>query len=217
MIVDIVLILAVALSIFIGYKKGFVKVAVKLATFVFAIILSFLLQSSVAKFVGEEVGLKNTISVAVQSKLTSLTENKESDKEINIKMLEKTINEINNAAEDKKAELIKTWSDNITNFVLKGISFIVIFITVAILMGIIGLILNTVVKLPVLKTLNGVSGAIAGFIVMLLRIMILLTIIYFMSPLEIISPVIKYINSSCITKLLYENNIIVNIIGSKLM
>ena len=217
MIIDIVLILAVALSIFIGYKKGFVKVAVKLVTFVFAIILSFLLQSSVAKFVGEEVGLKNTISVAVQSKLTSLTENKESDKEINIKMLEKTINEINNAAEDKKAELIKTWSDNITNFVLKGISFIVIFITVAILMGIIGLILNTVVKLPVLKTLNGVSGAVTGFIVMLLRIMILLTIIYFMSPLEIISPVIKYINSSCITKLLYENNIIVNIIGSKLM
>lgn len=217
MIVDIVLILAVALSIFIGYKKGFVKVAVKLATFVFAIILSFLLQSSVAKFVGEEVGLKNTISVAVQSKLTSLTESKETDKEINIKMLEKTINEINNAAEDKKAELIKTWSDNITNFVLKGISFIVIFITVAILMGIIGLILNTVVKLPVLKTLNGVSGAVTGFIVMLLRIMILLTIIYFMSPLEIISPVIKYINSSCITKLLYENNMIVNIIGSKLM
>lgn len=217
MIVDVILILALALSVFIGYKKGFVKVAVKLATFLLAIVLSFLLQSSVAKFIGEEIGLKNTISITVQSKLTSLTENKEEGLKTDIKMLEKTVDEINNAAEDKKAEIIKTWSDNIANFVLKGISFIVIFLTVSILMGIIGLILNSVVKLPVLKTLNGLFGGVTEFVLMLFRVMILLTIIYFASPLEIAEPIIKYINSSCITKLLYENNIIINILGRKLM
>lgn len=217
MIVDVILILALALSVFIGYKKGFVKVAVKLATFLLAIVLSFLLQSSVAKFIGEEIGLKNTISITVQSKLTSLTENKEEGLKTDIKMLEKTVDEINSAAEDKKAEIIKTWSDNIANFVLKGISFIVIFLTVSILMGIIGLILNSVVKLPVLKTLNGLFGGVTEFVLMLFRVMILLTIIYFVSPLEIAEPIIKYINSSCITKLLYENNIIINILGRKLM
>lgn len=217
MIVDVILILALALSVFIGYKKGFVKVAVKLATFLLAIVLSFLLQSSVAKFIGEEIGLKNTISITVQSKLTSLTENKEEGLKTDIKMLEKTVDEINSAAEDKKAEIIKTWSDNIANFVLKGISFIVIFLTVSILMGIIGLILNSVVKLPVLKTLNGLFGGVTEFVLMLFRVMILLTIIYFASPLEIAEPIIKYINSSCITKLLYENNIIINILGRKLM
>lgn len=217
MIVDVILILALALSVFIGYKKGFVKVAVKLATFLLAIVLSFLLQSSVAKFIGEEIGLKNTISITVQSKLTSLTENKEEGLKTDIKMLEKTVDEINSAAEDKKAEIIKTWSDNIANFVLKGISFIVIFLTVSILMGIIGLILNSVVKLPVLKTLNGLFGGVTEFVLMLFRVMILLTIIYFASPLEIAEPIIKYINSSCITKLLYENNIIISILGRKLM
>lgn len=217
MIVDVILILVLAFSVFIGYKKGFVKVAVKLATFLLAIVLSFLLQSSVAKFIGEEIGLKNTISITVQSKLTSLTENKEEGLKTDIKMLEKTVDEINSAAEDKKAEIIKTWSDNIANFVLKGISFIVIFLTVSILMGIIGLILNSVVKLPVLKTLNGLLGGVTEFVLMLFRVMILLTIIYFVSPLEIAEPIIKYINSSCITKLLYENNIIISILGRKLM
>lgn len=217
MIVDVILILVLAFSVFLGYKKGFVKVAVKLATFLLAIVLSFLLQSSVAKFIGEEIGLKNTISITVQSKLTSLTENKEEGLKTDIKMLEKTVDEINNAAEDKKAEIIKTWSDNIANFVLKGISFIVIFLTVSILMGIIGLILNSVVKLPVLKTLNGLFGSVTEFVLMLFRVMILLTIIYFVSPLEIAEPIIKYINSSCITKLLYENNIIISILGRKLM
>lgn len=217
MIIDIVLILVIALSAFIGYKKGFVKVIVKLGTVLIAIVLAFLLKGSVAKFIGEDMGIKNTISTTVQNKLSDYAKSKEDDKKTNIKMLEKTIDEINSAAEEKKAEVIQKWANNIADFILKGLSFIIIFFTVAIVMGIISLILNTVVKLPVLDTLNGVLGLGAAVILMTVRIMILLTIIYFVSPLEIIQPVINYINTSCITKLLYENNIIVNILGRKLM
>lgn len=217
MIIDIVLILVIVLSAFIGYKKGFVKVIVKLGTFLIALVLAFLLQSSVAKFIGEDIGFKNTISTTVQNKLSDYAKSKEDDKKTDIKMLEKTIDEINSAAEEKKAEVIQKWANNIADFILKGLSFIIIFFTVAIVMGILSLILNTVVKLPVLDTLNGVLGLGAAVILMTVRIMILLTIIYFVSPLEIIQPVINYINTSCITKLLYENNIIVNILGRKLM
>lgn len=217
MIIDIVLILVIVLSAFIGYKKGFVKVIVKLGTFLIALVLAFLLQSSVAKFIGEDIGFKNTISTTVQNKLSDYAKSKEDDKKTDIKMLEKTIDEINSAAEEKKAEVIQKWANNIADFILKGSSFIIIFFTVAIVMGILSLILNTVVKLPVLNTLNGVLGLGTAVILMTVRIMILLTIIYFVSPLEIIQPVINYINTSCITKLLYENNIIVNILGRKLM
>ena len=217
MVIDILLILVIALSAFIGYKKGFVKVIVKLGTFLIALVLAFLLQSSVAKFIGEDIGFKNTISTTVQNKLSDYAKSKEDDKKTDIKMLEKTIDEINSAAEEKKAEVIQKWANNISDFILKGLSFIIIFFTVAIVMGIISLILNTVVKLPVLNTLNGVLGLGSAVILMAFRIMILLTIIYFMSPLEIVEPVINYINTSCITKLLYENNIIVSILGRKLM
>lgn len=217
MVIDILLILVIALSAFIGYKKGFVKVIVKLGTFLIALVLAFLLQSSVAKFIGEDIGFKNTISTTVQNKLSDYAKSKEDDKKTDIKMLEKTIDEINSAAEEKKAEVIQKWANNIADFILKGLSFIIIFFTVAIVMGIISLMLNTVVKLPVLNTLNGVLGLGSAVILMVFRIMILLTIIYFVSPLEIIQPVINYINTSCITKLLYENNIIVSILGRKLM
>lgn len=217
MVIDILLILVIALSAFIGYKKGFVKVIVKLGTFLIALVLAFLLQSSVAKFIGEDIGFKNTISTTVQNKLSDYAKSKEDDKKTDIKMLEKTIDEINTAAEEKKAEVIQKWANNIADFILKGLSFIIIFFTVAIVMGILSLILNTVVKLPVLNTLNGVLGLGSAVILMVFRIMILLTIIYFMSPLEIVEPVINYINTSCITKLLYENNIIVSILGRKLM
>ena len=219
MILDIVLLLIILLGAFIGYKRGFVKVAIKLGTFILAIILAFLLQSSVAEFVGETLGLKNSIYVAVEDKLVDFTttEEDESETKVNIPILEKTVDEINNATEDKKADVIADWSNNISDFVIKGISFIGIFLVVSILMGIIGLILDTVCKLPVLKTLNGALGAGTEVLLMIFRILIILAIISFLSPLEVLTTVTNYINESCITRWLYENNIIISIIGRKLL
>jgi len=219
MILDIVLIAILLLGAFIGYKKGFVKVAVKLGTFIVAIILAFVFQAGVAEFVGETLGLNNSIHVAVEDKLIDFTATEEGEKKenINIPILENTIKDINSVAEDKKSEVISDWANNITTFVIKGISFIAIFIVVSILMGIIGLILDTVCKLPVLKTLNGTLGATTELILMIFRILILLAIISFLSPLEILTSVTNYINESCITKWLYENNIIISIIGRKLL
>lgn len=218
MILDIVLIAVVLIGVFIGYKKGFVKVIIKLCTFVVAILLAFLLGSSVAEFIGESLGISNTIHTAVENKLIDLTTNEKSEKtEINIPILEKTIDDINETAKEKKEEKINDWSNKITAFIVKGISFILIFLVVTILMGIIGLILDTVVKLPILNTLNGALGAGTAFILMLFRILIVLAIISFISPLEFLTVVTDYINESCITKWLYENNIIVSIIGRKLL
>lgn len=218
MILDIILILIIALCTLIGYKKGFVKVVIKLGTLILAVVLAFILQNSVAEFIGEKVGLKNNISIAIEETLVKFTnsDNMEENR-TDIPILEKTIKDINKATKDEKDEVIASWTDKIADFVVKGVSFIIIFLVVAITMGIIGLILNTVVQLPVLKTLNGVLGASMEFVLMIFRILILLAIISFLSPLEILTEVTKYINESCITRWLYENNIIVSIIGRKLL
>lgn len=215
MILDIILIVVILFGVFIGYKKGFVKVVVKLGTFALAIILAFLLKNSVSEFIGENLGFNNTISAAIENKLENFTESEK--EEIDIPILKNTINEINKSTEDKKTEMITKWSDKVTNFIVSGISFIAIFVIVSIFMGIIGLILDTVVKLPVLNTLNGALGAGVEFILMMLRIMIVLAIISFLSPLDILSVVTDYINESCITKWLYENNIIITIMGKNLI
>ena len=219
MILDIILILIIAIATFIGYKKGFVKVIIKLTTVVLAIVLAFILQGSVSKFIGENLGFKNTISTAIENKLVDFTKSDEegTKRENQIPVLDKTINNINKAADEEKQAVIKSSSSKIADFVVKGMSFIVIFLVVAITMGIVGLILNTVVELPVLKTLNGLFGGITEFVLMLFRIFIVLAIISFLSPLELLAGVVDYINDSCITRWLFENNIIVSIIGSKLI
>ena len=215
MILDVILIVLILLGILIGYKKGFVKVIIRLGSFVLAILLAFLLQNSVATFIGERLGLENTISTAIETKLVEITENDQ--KEVNINILQKTIDSINDAASNEKEQQIKEWTNIITEFILKGISFIAILLVVEIIMGIISLILNSVVSLPVLKTLNGLLGAIIEVILVLFRIYIILAIISFLSPLELLDKVTDFINQTCITKWLYENNIIINIIGRKLI
>ena len=217
MVLDIALIVIILLGVFIGYKRGFVKVVIKLGTMILAIVLAFVLQNSVAEFIGEELGLKNTISVAVENKLGEFADGKGDKKELNIPILEKTIEDISKAKDNEKQEAISNWTTKIADFVVKGLSFILIFLVVSITMGIIGLILNTITELPVLKTLNGVLGASTEFVLMLFRIFIVLAIISFLSPLEILTTITNYIDESCITKWLYENNIIVSIIGRKLL
>ena len=211
--------LIIAIATFIGYKKGFVKVIIKLGTVVLAIVLAFILQGSVSKFIGENLGFKNTISTAIENKLVDFTKSDEqaTKKENQIPILDNTIKNINKAADEEKQAVIESSSSKIADFVVKGMSFIVIFLVVAITMGIIGLILNTVVELPVLKTLNGLFGGVTEFVLMLFRIFIVLAIISFLSPLELLSGVVDYINDSCITRWLFENNIIVSIIGRKLL
>lgn len=217
MVLDIALIVIILLGAFIGYKRGFVKVVIKLGTMILAIVLAFVLQNSVAEFIGEELGLKNTISVAVENKLGEFADGKGDKKELNIPILEKTIEDISKAKDNEKQEAISNWTTKIADFVVKGLSFILIFLVVSITMGIIGLILNTITELPGLKTLNGVLGASTEFVLMLFRIFIVLAIISFLSPLEILTTITNYIDESCITKWLYENNIIVSIIGRKLL
>lgn len=215
MILDIVLIAIVLLGAFIGYKRGFVKVIVKLSTFVLAIIVAFLLKNSVSEFIGESLGFNNTISSSIENKLGDLSKSEKED--ANIPILEKTINEISKSAEEKKSEMITSWSNKIATFIVRGISFIAIFVVVSILMGIIGLILGTVVQLPVLNTLNGAIGAGIEVIIIMLWVLIILAIVSFISPLGALSVVTDYINDSCITKWLYENNIIISIIGKNLL
>ena len=217
MILDVILILIIALGTFIGYKKGFVKVVIKLGITVVAIVLGLLFHESVSNFIGDTLGLRSSITVAVQNKLTDFTKNNEDTLEINIPVLGNTIKDIKEAKEDKKSEIIDKWAEKITSFIIKGLSFIAIFLVSAITMGIISLVLDTVVKLPVLSTLNGALGATFEFVLISFVICIILAVVSFVSPLGILPVVTDYIEETRIIKWIYENNIIVSIIGKGLL
>ena len=109
-------------------------------------------------------------------------------------------------------EEIQKVSDDVTMTILKGLSFVLIFFIVTLISYILQMILNVVFNLPILNSVNNIGGVIFGILKMLVKIYIVLAIIYFVSTIPFTKMVTDMIDSSMLTKFLYNNNIFVNII-----
>lgn len=206
MILDIVIVILVLLGAIIGYRKGLVGIVVSLASIILAIILSFILQTPISEALYSNTGVGKIVEETVYNNIIS--SNKEQENENNI-----YDNIINNIIGEENKELTNEQiAKTVTMFILKGLSFILIFIVVSIICYIIQAVLNLVFSLPLLHSVNKFGGAAAGVIKNLLKIYILLAIISFMAPMAIMEPVLNVINGSIVTKLLYDNNLLVSLI-----
>ena len=76
------------------------------------------------------------------------------------------------------------------------------------------MLLNFVFDFPILSSINKFGGIGINLLKTLLKLWILLAIISFVSTLPILDPVIEQINQSFVVKVLYENNLLVNIVKS---
>lgn len=100
----------------------------------------------------------------------------------------------------------------ISDLVLNLFSFIAVFIVTRILISILGKVLHLISKLPVIRFFDKIGGAIFGLIESLLVLYLIFTIIYAVTPLRD-NPVTKtYISDSTLTKTMYENNPLVELV-----
>lgn len=223
MILDIIILIFIVVSVFVGLKRGFVDTLIRLAGGIIALILAFTLQTSVADFITNQTGMDKQIAEGVKTSVNKMlvkednkTSNNESTLE-NSKLFAKTYEDIKNSQGEARESKLDEWSKSIAKFVVKGISFIAIFIVVSILIMIIRLILGGIMDLPVLKQLDGVAGLGAGFVLSIIQLLVIFAIISFISPMEIMSGINKLIEGSTIAKYLYNNNFLVTIISSKIL
>lgn len=230
MVIDIILALIILLAAFNGYKKGLVGILIKAIGFICAIILAFILQNQVANTLyttslGENIKstVKQTITNKIEKESKVEKEEKVEEKEefVENKIENSTIDIknnfytsiINNIKESSQVESVST---EITMFILKGISFIVIFITVIIISYILQMLLNIVFKLPLLDSVNKVGGIGISIVMIVFKIWILLAIIYFIMPVISINMVTEMIEKSYITKFMFNNNILVSFFSKKI-
>lgn len=234
MIIDIVIILLIALAGFVGYKKGFVDMIASIVSIILAFILAIVLQEAVADFLIEKTGLGSNIENQIEDTLKNALidedasksqevengENIESSEQLEANTKKQNV-EIkgfieNFVKEEIIADNIPIIANNITKFIFKGISFIGIFIIVIIITYIIRMILNLVFELPILSTVNKFGGLAFGVIKGLLWIFILFAIIKFLEPMGVDKVVVDYINTSIVSKFLYDTNFVVMLIKGDL-
>ena len=154
-----------------------------------------------------DTGLGQSVAGIAKNNMQDMMKNGENvDKSIYGKVLSNAVTDDN----------LTVASENISRFVMKGLSFIAIFLIVRIICYILQMILNVVFNLPLLSTVNGIGGTVVGGLSVLIRIWVVLALISFVSPLPMFDSVVSYIDKTFLVKLLYNNNLLVAVVKAGL-
>lgn len=202
-IIDVSIILLIALSIFIGYKQGFIKVAIKIFSFIIAIAIAFAIYKPVANIIIEKTPLDENIKNIMSNNIKMNKEETFEIKGFPEKIIQSIVGEANNT--------IENISNTIAIKIIEAVTFFAIFIIIRIILKFISVIADFIAKLPILKQFNKLGGTIYGGLKGFVIIYLILAIILMVSPF-MQNDIILLINNSYIGSFMYNNNILIKLI-----
>ena len=198
-LIDIILIAIIALTTFIGYKKGLIKVAFGLISFLLAIVIAIILYKPISNFIINYTTLDDKIEETVENKIASSDSIKE-----------ETNNFIANYYSDIKNASTSVIAKNISQIIINIGCIVIVFIISNVILLFFKFSGDLIAKLPLIKQLNSVGGFMYGLLKGFIIIYFLLALIAILSQLVEMPQLMKMINSSIITNIMYNNNFVLN-------
>ena len=210
-ILDIIILAIMAISIFLGYKRGLVKVAVKLCAFLIAIIVTLVFYKPVSNVIIDKTQLNEKIeSIIIENGTKELEEsNKEEQKNI----LENMQEYVDNTVTQTQNEIVKNAAKEISIRLINILVIVVLFIATRLILILLVLISDLITSIPIIKQFNELGGVLYGIIRGLAIIYAILAILFLIVSMSPNNAILTSIDSSIITKFMYENNILLNIIS----
>lgn len=214
-IIDLILIGIVLLSTFLGYKKGLIGVAFKIVSFIIALIVTLVLFKPISNYIITNTQLANTIENAIIEKLSTAKIEEGQIEEESTDLPNVVVDYINGGIQDTvnqaKDSVVKVVAHNLTETAISIIVMIGIFIITRLILLFAKAILEAVSEIPIVKQFNEVGGIIYGIIRAILLIYVILAIISLILPMLDKTMILSAINNSILTKILYNNNLILMI------
>ena len=212
----------VVVMIAIGMKRGLVKTAFSFGSIFIALILVNIL-TPVAKEVIKNTPVYDSINQNIQSYVSEhIATSTENMTETGINNQEKIINELplpnglkesltkNNNQSSYDSLAVNTFKEYVvaylTDVVLNAVVYILLFMVISILMKTLVEVLNIVTKLPVIHTFNMAGGA--------LIVWLLCMVVTIFSSTSWGQTVCKAIADNGVLSMIYDNNLIQNIVNS---
>lgn len=207
MIVDLIVIAIIALSTFLGYKRGLIKSLLKIFSFVIAIILAFTLCTPVTNFIINKTEIDEKIEQTIIKKIVPQENVDGKMEEDQVEIDDNTVNLL----KVDKVMMVKNLANVISVKIIKILSLISIFIVVKIILLIIMKLTDFITKIPVMKQLNELGGIIYGCIQGLFLIFLVFGLIFVMTPI-ISAGFVNAISSAPISGFLYNHNILIKLL-----
>ena len=194
-VIDIIVILFILLSVFLGYKKGLVALGIHLVAFIVALVVAFVLYRPIGALVITNTNIDESLQETIETKLEEVvnTENGETSE----------ISLIGEIKTETISETAKTLSVNI----IYGVTIIALFIILRIAFVFITAIANWIAKLPILKQVNKTGGIIYGLLRGLLIVYLVLLVMNLIISLNPQSGINQAVSETYLTKLMMEYNV----------
>lgn len=203
--IDIILIGIIIISTLIGYKRGLVNVIFNLCAFLIALIITMFLYTPITNYVIDNTDFDEKIENIIVEK--SVTNEDETSTEEGV-----LDNYISQSIKNKKNDVVKSSSTIIAQKIIGILVAIILFIVVRIILIFAKALINGIASLPIIKQLNEVGGLVYGALMGIIVVYVILAVLYFVISVNNTGTIADAINTSNITRILYSNNIILNII-----
>lgn len=195
--IDLIVLAIIALSTFIGYKKGLIRVAFGLVSFILAIVISVILYKPFSNFIINYTPIDDYIEQTIANRLTSSETTKE-----------ETDNIVSNYYNNIKNASTAVIADGISKTIINVGCMIIVFVISKIILLLFRFLGDLIAKLPLIKQLNETGGLLYGLLRGFVLIYGALALIAIISPIININTFVTMINNTIITKIMFYNNII---------
>lgn len=207
-LMDLIIIAILVLSIIMGYKKGLINVVFNIFAFFIALIATIILYRPVANIIINNTEIDDKIKSAI---INNTTEEKQSEESSSNTGMQKYIEDaIKNTADEAKSQVIETVANTVSIRAVEILTSIILFIVIRAVLIVLKVFTQAIANLPLIKQFNELGGVVYGIAKGLIIVYIILTIMYFVVSINGKGNISEAINNSYITKILYNNNIIVN-------
>ena len=207
---DVILIVIILLNVIIFYKKGLVKLAVGLVAVIVSLILAMILYKPVTNIIIKNTEIDEKIKESIINTLTTESnENDTSDKGM-MQYMQSYV-----AVNKTKNEIVIEASEVVSTKIINVCAFLGIFVVVRILAILLTIIADLIMSLPILKQFNKAGGIIYGILKALIIIYIILAIIFAITYITGNTTISNVISETYITKIFYNNNVLLNFIFKK--
>lgn len=207
-LMDLIIIAILVLSIIMGYKKGLINVVFNIFAFFIALIATIILYRPVANIIINNTEIDDKIKSAI---INNATEEKQSEESSSNTGMQKYIEDaIKNTADEAKSQVIETVANTVSIRAVEILTSIILFIVIRAVLIVLKVFTQAIANLPLIKQFNELGGVVYGIAKGLIIVYIILTIMYFVVSINGKGNISEAINNSYITKILYNNNIIVN-------
>ena len=210
-----------------GFRKGFVKELVSAFFMIISFLLVWVINPYVNTFVREYTPVYETIQNQCRDMVMEQTGDKKTlDKEEQSEVMEnleipdllKNTLVKNNTVETYRYLAVSTFSDYIADslavMAVNGISFLLSYIISAVVIKMLGYILNVLTKLPVINGINKLAGGVVGGAKCVIFIWIALLILTLLCDTSLGKEGLTLVQKDTILNFLYNQNVFVKVFMS---